>query len=94
MLFITTRGADLRPGTPYSSMDALTPALKAAFGFIGVSQPEFVDAQPLQFSDEASRTAALERARQELDAAAAAWASESPRILESEANELDGDAGK
>jgi FMN-dependent NADH-azoreductase len=26
-LFITTRGADLRPGSPFSSMDALTPAL-------------------------------------------------------------------
>jgi FMN-dependent NADH-azoreductase len=35
VLFITSRGADLRPGTPFSSMDALTPALKAAFGFLG-----------------------------------------------------------
>ena len=73
VLFITSRGADLRAG-PYSSMDALTPALKAAFGFLGVANPTFVDAQPLQFSDQASRTAALERARTELAAVAANWA--------------------
>lgn len=76
VLFITSRGADLRAG-PYSSMDALTPALKAAFGFLGVANPTFVDAQPLQFSDQASRIAALERARTELSAVAANWANPS-----------------
>jgi FMN-dependent NADH-azoreductase len=74
VLFITSRGADLRPGTPYSSMDALTPALKAAFGFLGVADPTFVDAQPLQFADPQARTEALERARVELAAVAADWA--------------------
>ncbi len=75
VLFITSRGADLRPGTQYSSMDALTPALKAAFGFLGVAEPTFVDAQPLQFANPEARTEALERARGELDAVAADWAS-------------------
>lgn len=74
VLFITSRGADLRPGTPYSSMDALTPALKAAFGFLGVAEPTFVDAQPLQFSNQEARAEALERARAELSTVAAAWA--------------------
>lgn len=74
VLFITSRGADLRPGTPFSSMDALTPALKAAFGFLGVAHPTFVDAQPLQFSDQEARVAALERAREELSLVAARWA--------------------
>jgi FMN-dependent NADH-azoreductase len=73
-LFITTRGADLRPGGEFSSMDALTPALKAAFSFIGAVDQRFVDAQPLQFSDQASRAAALERANAELAAVAAEWA--------------------
>jgi FMN-dependent NADH-azoreductase len=73
VLFITSRGADLR-AEPYSSMDALTPALKAAFGFLGVADPTFVDAQPLQFSDQVSRIEALERARTELAAVAANWA--------------------
>lgn len=74
VLFITSRGADLRPGTQYSSMDALTPALKAAFGFLGVADPAFVDAQPLQFANPEARTEALERARGELDTVAADWA--------------------
>jgi FMN-dependent NADH-azoreductase len=74
VLFITSRGADLRPGSPYSSMDALTPALKAAFGFLGVADPTFVDAQPLQFSNQEARAEALERARSELSAVAATWA--------------------
>jgi FMN-dependent NADH-azoreductase len=74
VLFITTRGADLRPGNPFSSMDALTPALKAAFGFVGVQDPRFVDAQPLQFSDQAAREEALKRAHAELAGVAAEWA--------------------
>ncbi|SAL60821.1 ACP phosphodiesterase [Caballeronia telluris] len=74
VIFITSRGADLRPGTPFSSMDALTPSLRAAFGFLGVAEPAFVDAQPLQFSDQEARTQALERARDELSAIAARWA--------------------
>ncbi len=72
-LFITTRGADLRAG-PFASMDALTPALKAAFSFVGVSDARFVDAQPLQFSDQESRAAALERAKAELATLASEWA--------------------
>jgi len=72
-LFITTRGADLRPGTAFEAYDALTPALRAAFGFMGVADPWFVDAQPLQFADQEARTAALERARAELDAVALEW---------------------
>ncbi|MFM0009671.1 NAD(P)H-dependent oxidoreductase [Paraburkholderia sediminicola] len=85
VLFITSRGADLRAG-PYSSMDALTPALKAAFGFLGAADPSFVDAQPLQFADQPARTEALERARSELATVAANWAnrakSESASALE------------
>jgi FMN-dependent NADH-azoreductase len=73
VLFITTRGADLRAGTPYASMDGLTPALRAAFGFLGAADPSFVDAQPLQFADQPARLAALERARIELAAIAANW---------------------
>lgn len=74
VLFITSRGADLRAGSPYESMDALTPALKAAFGFLGATAPTFVDAQPLQFANPEARAEALERARAELDAVAANWA--------------------
>ncbi|WP_144143508.1 FMN-dependent NADH-azoreductase [Paraburkholderia sp. BCC1884] len=74
VLFITSRGADLRPGSSYEAMDALTPALKAAFGFLGANHPTFVDAQPLQFADQEARTEALARARNELSAVAVQWA--------------------
>lgn len=74
VLFITTRGADLGPGSPFAAMDALTPALRAAFGFIGVADPKFVDAQPVQFADPEARTKALEQARVELRAVAEEWA--------------------
>ena len=73
-LFITSRGADLRPGSPLASLDALTPVLRAAFGFIGVADPQFVNAQPLQFADQQARNAALQRARSELLAVAENWA--------------------
>ncbi|MFM0646971.1 NAD(P)H-dependent oxidoreductase [Paraburkholderia bryophila] len=84
-IFITSRGADLR-AAPFSSMDALTPALKAAFGFIGVANPTFVDAQPLQFSDQQARIEALERAHRELDAVAAQWANELSPVEADEAS--------
>ena len=74
VLFLTTRGADLGPGSPYAAMDALTPSLRAAFGFLGVEDPDFVNAQPMQFADPEARAAGLARAHEELDALAHGWA--------------------
>ncbi|WP_232410976.1 FMN-dependent NADH-azoreductase [Methylophilus sp. 5] len=77
VIFITSRGADLRPGlSPWSHMDALTPALKAPFAFMGVEAPWFVDAQPLQFSDQSAREAALNRAYADLNSVASTWATQ------------------
>lgn len=73
VLFLTTRGGDLRPGSPLAEMDALTPALRAAFGFMGVVDARFVDAQPVQFARPDDRAAALDRARVELDGVADDW---------------------
>ncbi|HEY3596437.1 MAG TPA: NAD(P)H-dependent oxidoreductase [Paraburkholderia sp.] len=88
VLFITTRGADLRPGNPFSSMDALTPALKTSFGFIGVTDLRFVDAQPLQFSDQEARIAALERAHAELVEVATEWAASEHLRLAAQARKV------
>ena len=78
VIFITARGADLRPGlSPWSHMDALTPALRSPFAFLGVENPHFVDAQPLQFSDQPAREEALQRAYTELDIVAKEWISQS-----------------
>jgi FMN-dependent NADH-azoreductase len=73
LLFVTSRGGDLRPGTPYEKMDMLTPAVRTAFEFIGANQITFVDAQPLQFADPDARAAALERAKTDLMHVAAQW---------------------
>lgn len=73
-LFITTRGTDMRDGMPLAHMDALTPSLNAAFGFIGVREPAFVNAQPVQFAAAQEREKALERARLELMEVARRWA--------------------
>ena len=73
-LFITTRGADLGPGSPYESMDALTPALRAAFLFLGVTDPTFVDAQPLQFANQEAHQAAMAQAKSRLTELALEWA--------------------
>lgn len=75
-LFITTRGTDMRAGMPLSHMDALTPSLKAAFGFIGIQNPAFVNAQPTQFAAAREREKALERARGQLADIAKKWALE------------------
>ena len=73
ILFITTRGADLRPGSPWQNMDALRPALKAAFSFMGADDPVFVDVQPLETNDSVSKTDLLDQARQTLNAIAHRW---------------------
>jgi len=74
VIFITARGADLRPGlSPWAGMDALTPALRAPLAFLGVENPDFVDAQPLQFSDQSGRDEAFKRAYGELDSVAKEW---------------------
>lgn len=72
-LFVTTRGSDLSPGTEMAQMDALTPALTAAFTFLGVSDLTFVNAQPLQFADREAHTRALQRAKESLDQLAGVW---------------------
>lgn len=73
LLFITTRGLDLRPSSPWAYMDALTPALKSAFSFIGADDPIFVDIQPLDIDDEGAKTSILNDALNRLDAIAKDW---------------------
>lgn len=72
-LFLTTRGAFTGPGSPYEGMDALTPALRSAFKFLGVSDPEFVNAEPMQFATPEMRDQAIGQAREELAAVADRW---------------------
>jgi FMN-dependent NADH-azoreductase len=61
-------------GSPFAGMDALTPALRAAFGFLGADAPDFIDAQPMQFAMPEARAEGLARAREGIAAMAAVWA--------------------
>lgn len=72
VVFITTRGADLRMGA-FQHMDAMTPVLKACCNFLGITKAWFIDAQPLQFTNQQERERALIRAKQELAALAKEW---------------------
>lgn len=67
IVFITTRGADLRSGD-FQHMDAMTPVLNACCQFLGIDKKWFIDAQPLQFTNQHEREQALIRAKQELTA--------------------------
>ncbi len=51
----------------------LTPALSAGLGFIGVTTPDFIDAQPMQFADQEAHAAAMERAEREVDETVRQW---------------------
>jgi FMN-dependent NADH-azoreductase len=73
VLFVTARGGDTRPGAAFAGMDALTAGLRNAFAFIGVADPQFVDAQPTDFAAPEECSAALDRARAELAAVAEQW---------------------
>jgi FMN-dependent NADH-azoreductase len=47
MVCITSRGSDYSPTGPMGAFDFQEPYLRAIFGFIGVTDMEFVHAQPL-----------------------------------------------
>ena len=47
MLVITSRGGDYSPGSPGRSMDFQEPYLRAVFGFVGLTDMNFIIAQPM-----------------------------------------------
>lgn len=47
MVVITSRGGDYSPGTPYHQFDFVEPYLRTVFGFVGISDITFVNAQPM-----------------------------------------------
>lgn len=47
MIVITSRGGDYSAGSPFQAYDLQEPYLKAAFGFAGITDITFVNAQPM-----------------------------------------------
>ena len=47
MTIITSRGGDYGPGSPFHAYDLQEPYLRAAFGFAGLTDIAFINAQPM-----------------------------------------------
>jgi FMN-dependent NADH-azoreductase len=63
VIIAVARGNIYSPGAPAAAFDFQEPYLRAVFGFIGISDVEFVRAEGINFSPE-HRTAALASARE------------------------------
>lgn len=70
IVVITARGSNFRPGTPFAQYDHQEPYLRTIFGFIGITDIQFIHADQM-VSDEATRTQSLEAAQAGIKQAAA-----------------------
>lgn len=67
MVCISARGGDYSAGSPMHSYDLQEPYLRAIFGFIGITDLEYVYAQPMNVTPElreAAMASAIEQARE------------------------------
>lgn len=66
MLCVTSRGADYSEQSPMHSYDFQEPYLRAIFGFVGITDIHFINAQPMDVTPQLRQAAivdALEKAR-------------------------------
>lgn len=63
MLIITSRGGDYGPGSPVHSYDFQEPYLRAVFGFAGIADITFINAQPMDALGEDVRNKKIEEAK-------------------------------
>lgn len=47
MVVVASRGGDYGPGTPIQTYDFQEPYLRAIFGFVGITDMQFIIAQPM-----------------------------------------------
>ncbi len=59
MVCVTSRGGDYSPTSPMSSYDFQEPYLRAIFGFIGISDIEFINVQPMDITPDMRESAVL-----------------------------------
>ena len=57
MVCVSSRGGDYSPDGPMGAYDLQTPYLRAIFGFVGITDIEFVYAQPMDISPDLRETA-------------------------------------
>jgi FMN-dependent NADH-azoreductase len=66
MVCVTSRGGSYEQGSPMAALDFQEPYLRAIFGFVGITDVEFVNAQPVDVPGlrEPALAAAVEQARE------------------------------
>lgn len=64
MICIISSGSDYSEGSPLHSLDFVKPYLRAIFGFVGITDIEFIQAQPLDYGPELAKIK-LKEAQQE-----------------------------
>ncbi|MFC7614489.1 FMN-dependent NADH-azoreductase [Actinokineospora soli] len=52
MVVVSTRGGDYSEGGPMAALDLQTPYLRAIFGFVGITDIDFLHAQPMDLGPE------------------------------------------
>ena len=70
MVVVTSRGGDYSPGGPMEAYDFQEPYLRSIFGFIGVYDIEFINAQPMDITPDlrvAATAAAIARGNELID---------------------------
>lgn len=60
MVCVTSRGGDYSENSPFHAYDFLEPYLRAIFGWVGITDMTFINAQPMDFTPE-MRQAAIEQ---------------------------------
>lgn len=71
-VIITARGGDFRATSPFAPYDFQEPYLRAIFGFIGLTDIQFINANSLNEGD-AARTQSISEARAAIQDAIAQW---------------------
>ncbi|MEH1998580.1 MAG: FMN-dependent NADH-azoreductase [Nostoc sp.] len=71
-VIITARGGDFSPTSPFIAYDFQEPYLRTIFGFIGLTDIQFINANSMNNSDDA-RTQSLSEARAAIQDAIAQW---------------------
>jgi FMN-dependent NADH-azoreductase len=88
MVCVTTRGGDYSENSPFHVYDFQEPYLRAIFGWIGITDVDFINAQPMDFTPDI-RQAAIE-ATMEVAKTAAANTDWSAGELPAETQDLKG----
>ena len=63
MTVITSRGGDYSLGSPFHSYDFQESYLRAVFGFVGISDMTFINAQPMDALGEETKNRKIEEAK-------------------------------